>query len=205
MALSQKSKQKKDAKKRAKRQKQLSNKQSKPKLSNAELLDIQMNKAEEQDIYKCIISHDLFDNGFGTAIFARQFSTTGEVAASGFILDLDHQGVKESFFSVVSKDDFDKAVLAQEEKIGKLVDKEPAAFKKLVHEAAAFGLKNDCPPHNQYSTAIRLFENIDNSNCDEKFDFGNYQSKQKNDKKMESILKRKDIIPKLRGHFGAVG
>ena len=68
----QKANQKKRQKKALKRKKKLAQTQPKLQLSKQQLLIKKIERQQSAPVYKCLISHDLLETGFGTALFTRK-------------------------------------------------------------------------------------------------------------------------------------
>lgn len=168
MAVNAKNRQKKLERKAHKR-KQIVAKKSKHKGAG-----IQIEKYLDYPVYDCCVSDEIFEVGMGNVLLSREIPF-GEVAVSAFVVDVYCLGVKEAFFTVLSKQDYQtklKPMLAQAPEGQSVSSVEPAYARKLVEGAVEYAESLGFPPATEYKKAAKLFGAIDASACSADFVFG---------------------------------
>ena len=105
MAIDQKKRQKKLARKKSKRKAVLSFKNRDfsfgEKLSRKKAIII----AKNSPVKECLIRKDIFSEGIGTAIVSREMPNS-RLGVGVFLLDVWCLGVKNTYFSVLSEDEY---------------------------------------------------------------------------------------------------
>ncbi len=161
MALDPKKRQKKLAKKTAKR------KEKKVQLEAIGLAHLGM---AALPIHECLMPDTLFEIGIGDVIFSRK-GTGGDIHFSAFMVDVFCLGVKEAFSSVVPNDKYAE-VLENQSKNAQLKPIEPSYAKKLIESAVDYARKLGLGPHKDYNKASKIFAGIKTDDCNEDFEFG---------------------------------
>jgi hypothetical protein len=165
MALDERKRQKKLARKAAKRKKALATRR---KEFPAQASSVAF--AAEMPIHECLIPGTLKDQGIGNVVISRKMPN-GDIAAGFFLVDTYCLGVKNCFFAVIPP-----ATYAQ--KIGQLVrdemaeSVEPACAVKLIQGAVAYAAHLGFHPHKDYQTTKVIFGSINPDACQREFEFG---------------------------------
>ncbi len=165
MSLDEKRRQKKLARKAAKRKKALAVKRK--EISGQENL---VAFAAGMPIHECLIPRVLYDQGIGNIVVSRKMPN-GDIAAAFFLVDIYCLGVKDCFFTVIPPAGYAQRIgrLAQEERAEYL---EPACTVKLIEDAVAYAEGLGFYPHRDYLTTKGIFGSIDPTTCPKEFKFG---------------------------------
>ena len=166
MVLDERRRQKKLARKAAKRKKALAGKR-KEVFGKGDLVAF----AAGMPVHECLIpTRTLYDQGIGNVVISRKMPN-GDFAAGFFLVDIFCLGVKNCFFAVIPPG-------AYAQRIDRLVQEEgaeyadPARTVKLIEDAVAYAEELGFHPHKDYFTAKGIFGSIDPSACPEEFKFG---------------------------------
>ncbi len=170
MAIDEKRRQKKLARKAAKRKKVLREKKASQREMDATSLRGLIHLASNSPIHECLVPKGIFDLGLGDVIISRKMPD-GSIAASVFLVDTYCLGVKNCFFRVVSPYEYESRMtdLRQEEGVEGV---EPEYAVKLIEDAVSFAKGLGFNPHKEYPLVKKIFGNIDPSACPSKFEFG---------------------------------
>ncbi|MBS3919294.1 MAG: hypothetical protein KG012_10425 [Deltaproteobacteria bacterium] len=167
MAIDQKKRQKKLARKAAKRKRVLAEKRKGgfPVTKTQALW-----AASASPIHECLVPRGIFDMGIGDVIISRRMPD-GSIAASVFLVDTYCLGVKDCFFTVVSKNKYEERVkhLEQNENLERV---EPEYAVKLIENAVSYAKALSFKPHEDYSKVKKIFGSIDPSACPSEFVYG---------------------------------
>jgi len=122
-------------------------------------------------IHECLVPRGIFDMGLGDVIISRKMRD-GSIAASVFLVDTFCLGVKDCFFTVVSKNKYEERVrhLERNENLERV---EPEYAVKLIKNAVSYAKDLGFEPHKDYSTVKKIFGSIDPSVCPIDFEYGN--------------------------------
>lgn len=131
---------------------------------------IRLRQAGSWPIFKALVSDELWDEGIGYALIARQEPGAGLVFAS-FVVDVRCLGVKNAFWRAGSRVDFED-MLREMEKVQKMVAIAPECLAKIIKGAVEFARSFGFPPHHDYRHASTLLDGIDPSTCKREFTFG---------------------------------
>lgn len=161
MALDQKRRQKKLAKKAAKRKMVVTAKKS--ALKAGWLVGNQMALAVSGPIQECLMPKGLFDLGIGNIVISRKMPT-GNMGVSFFLVDVFCLGVKNCFFTVLSPSEYASRIrsLFLDQNLEAI---EPACAVKLIENAVSYARDLGFSPHREYAIAKRIFEDIDPASC----------------------------------------
>lgn len=198
MAISEKQKQKKLLKKNKKRK--LIKKTSTP---NLQAIQKASNYAKFP-IYECLIPKTLFKAGIGTIVVTRQ-EPAGTIAISSFVVDVFCLGVKDALFKVISVSEYEDimrprlADLHGNEPFDKI---EPACARKLVEGAVSYAKELGFSPHEDYHNAKGIFGDIENSECQEEYNYGKEGKPFYIRGPHESMNRAKQIIDQLHNKCG---
>jgi hypothetical protein len=165
MVLDEKRRQKKLARKAAKRKKTMAGKRRET-FGKGDLVTF----AAGMPLYQCLIPGVLYDQGIGNIVISRRMPN-GDIAAGFFLVDIYCLGVKNCFFTVMPP-----VVYAQ--RIDQFVQKEgaehaePACTVKLIKDAVAYAEALGFHPDGDYFTTKGIFGSIDPTTCPKEFEFG---------------------------------
>jgi hypothetical protein len=165
MALDEKRRQKKLARKAAKRKKALSGKR-KEISGRGNLVAL----AAGMPIHECLIPRVLYDQGIGNIVVSRKMPN-GDIALAMFLLDVYCLGVKNCLFAVFSPVEY-------AQRLGRFIQDEgleyaePACVVKLIQGAVAYAEGLGFHPHRDYLTGKVIFGSIDPTTCPKEFEFG---------------------------------
>ncbi len=168
MAISEKQRQKKIAKKNKKR------KLIKSLLNNSNQQDSNPSVYAKCPIHECFIPNTLFELGIGCVIVTRK-TPDGLIALSSFIVDVYCLGVKNAFFKVSSEFEYENTIKPQlmnsnAEAVFENIHQSCA--KKLVEGAVLYAKELGFPPHRDYRNAQKIFGDIDAGSCSVKYIYG---------------------------------
>ena len=170
MAIDQKKRQKKLAKKKSKRKAALLNQKKNvsfsEKLSQTKALFV----AKKSPITESLIRKDIFSAGVGTAIIARKMPN-GSIGAGVYLLDVWCLGVKNAYFTVLAENEFPDRI--REIEVNEHLENiHPSCFRKLIDECVDFSAKCGFKPHKDYKIPRQLLMDIDPTVCPKKYSFG---------------------------------
>lgn len=167
------------AKNERKRQKQLAAKkkkrqQKKPKGMTMMPVEGKFNlksyeQAEKYPIRSCLVPDTLFENGIGNIIVARDLPT-GDVAVGVFLADVFCLGIKDAFLRSLNL--FEYKDFIDENPEGRYVEVAPAYAKKLIDDLLSYAETLGFRPHKDYKKAKYMFGNVNSSESNEVFEFG---------------------------------
>jgi hypothetical protein len=168
VSLDEKRRQKKLAKKAAKRKAKLSDRKDSYISGSAGAQDIAL--ALNSPVHDCIVPDGLFDIGIGNILISRKMPN-GYVAFSVFLLDVYCLGVKNAYFFIISQSEYDDKIknLKQDADFESL---SPECIRKLVESAEAYARALGFNPHPDYHKASKIFGDIDAEKCSTQFEFG---------------------------------
>lgn len=169
MAISEKQRQKKLAKKKEKRKSIVKSKLGALAYaaSNSALL------YSQYPIHECLIPVNLFETGLGNVIVARK-TPEGNIAVSAFIVDVFCLGVKDAFFMLLAEDDYEVQL-----KLG-FMQTQGCAFekihqscaKKLLEGAIAYADNLGFKAHPDYKNAANILKGVDAGACPVAYVYG---------------------------------
>lgn len=133
-------------------------------------IELILRQAGEWPILEAMIPSNLWDQGMGQPIIARQMPD-GRIAFAVFLLDTYCLGVKDAFYNILTpfqyRDFFDKL-----ESVGSQEPISPESFAKLIDESVMYARSIGFEPHPDYNIARLLLAGIDPSLSSEQFEFG---------------------------------
>jgi len=165
MVMDEKRRQKKLARKAAKRKRNLAAKTG--EFPGKERL---IAFAADKPLHECLVPRVLYEQGMGNVVISRKMPN-GDIAAAFFLVDIYCLGVKNCFFTIIPP-----GVYAQ--RIANLVQKEgaefamPACAVKLIKGAASYAEGLGLHPHRDYFSVKGFFGSIDPTTCPKEFEFG---------------------------------
>jgi hypothetical protein len=131
---------------------------------------IRLKEAEKWPVVQALVGTELWDEGIGYLVIARQGPEGGLIYAV-FLVDVYCLGVKNAFWRAGSSGDF-KDLIRQMEKRQRMGPISPACLAKIVEGAVEYAQALGFPPHPDYRHASMLLEGIDPSTCPTPFTFG---------------------------------
>jgi hypothetical protein len=170
MALDEKRRQKKLARKAAKRKRALKGRNPGTSGGSGQSAERLMAQAAASPIHECLVPAGLFDLGIGSVIVGRRMPN-GEIGFGVFLIDVFCLGVKDAFFSVRPRDEYDFFAEKIREKED-LRPEEPACAVKLIKGAEAYARDLGLNAHPDYAFARSIFADIDPAACSREFTFG---------------------------------
>jgi len=114
--------------------------------------------AARAPVRTCVVADGLVADGVGWLVLARTLPS-GLVGASFFLIDVWCLGVKDAFFAINTPQRFEDRMVASNE-VGPLVDIDPSAARKLLHDAAAYADSFGLAPCAGFAEAEALFGDI---------------------------------------------
>lgn len=174
MALNERKRQKKLAKKKAKR-KEIAKaaRRSMPSgFNHFGLLATPDRLAHVADgpIHECLAPRELFETGIGSVMLSRQLDQ-GLLAVAVILVDVFCLGVKDAFLRIVTPFEYDEFVAGASAQ-QTLEPIAPACARKLVEESIAYAHSFGLNPHPDYARTKRIFGALDPAECTESFEFG---------------------------------
>jgi hypothetical protein len=170
MAIDQKKRQKKLARKKSKRKAILSSKNRDfsfgEKISRKKAIII----AKNSPVKECLIRKDIFSEGIGTAIVSREMPNN-RLGVGVFLLDVWCLGVKNTYFSVLPEDEYTDLI----KKISVLETLEnihPSCARKLIEQCVNFSDGLGFIPDKDFKISRQLLFDIDPTVCPIKYTFG---------------------------------
>jgi hypothetical protein len=170
MAIDERRRQKKLARKTARRKKALAAKKSPYSEGGSFSAGRMMAQAAAGPIHECLMPAGLFDLGMGSVIISRKMPG-GEIGFAVFLLDVFCLGVKNAFFSVRPLGEYESVIGQISESEG-LKPVEPACAVKLIRSAEAYARGLGLNAHPDYTFSRRIFADIDPASCSREFTFG---------------------------------
>jgi hypothetical protein len=158
--------QKKLAKQKAKR------KEKRATLSQRDSTDptIRLQRAEKWPIVKALVGENLWEEGLGYLVLARQ-EGEGRLVFATYLVDVFCLGVKDAFWQAGSKATFDELVDRMDSR-QKLVPIEPSCLVKFINGAVDYAMTLGFRPHPDFRHAALLLQGIDPATCAEEFSYG---------------------------------
>jgi hypothetical protein len=168
MTVDQKRRQKKLAKKAAKRKTVLAGKRKRDSFPVTK--DQALWAASISPIHECLVPKGIFDLGIGDVIISRKMPD-GSIAASVFLVDTFCLGVKDCFFTIVSPNEYKSRIMDLRQKEG-LESVEPEYAAKLIENAVSYAEDLGFKHHKDYPRVKKIFGSIDPSVCSSEFECG---------------------------------
>ncbi len=154
------------ARKRQKQEKKTT--QTKP--GKAGSMASQIALAGNAPIYECLVPANLFERGIGNLIFSRSLPD-GRMALAMFLLDVFCLGVKNTFFAIVARDEYDRRLRSWRE-AESLHRIDPACLRKLVEGGVVYARELGFNPHADYVVVHQLFGDVEAAACPSHFEYG---------------------------------
>ena len=200
MGINQKKRQKKIARKKAKRKAGISSKKRGYSFGNGISLKKAIIVAKKAPFKVCLIRKNIFSEGIGTAIVSRKMPNY-RLGVGVFLLDVWCLGVKNTYFSVLSEDEYTDRI--KEISIHETLENiHPSCARKLIEQcidySAGFGFK----PHRDFKISRQLLSDIDPTVCPIQYTFGKDGKPFYISGPNENLNQSNKIISSLRRHCG---
>lgn len=131
---------------------------------------VRLHRAEKWPIIQAMVSSELWDQGLGHLVLAREEPDGGTVLAT-FLVDVYCLGVKDAFWRAGTREDL-REILQQLERTQPLSPIDPACLVKIVQGAVEYARSLGFTPHPDFRHASLLLAGIDPSECREEFEYG---------------------------------
>jgi hypothetical protein len=155
---------------------------------------VRLQNAEKWPVVRALAGAELWDDGIGYLVLARQESEGWLVFAS-FLVDVYCLGVKNAFWTAGSSQELAE-LLRRMDATQTMQPIDPACLVKIVTGAVTFAHSFGFSPHRDYRHAALLFEGIDPSECPDQFTYGRdgkpfyIQGPNESSAQAESIMRR---------------
>ena len=170
MSIDQRKRQKKLAKKKAKRKAVLSSKNKKVSFSDRISRSKAIVIARNSPINRCFVRKNIFSEGIGTAIVSREMPN-GHLGVGVYLLDVWCLGVKNTYFSVLSENEFLERI-KQIEINEHLETLHPSCAGKIIEQCVEYSDKLGFKPHKDYKISRQLLMDLDPNVCPNQYTFG---------------------------------
>jgi hypothetical protein len=163
---------------------------------------LRLQRTENWPVLQAMASTEIWDEGIGYLLIARQEPDGGTVFAS-FLVDVYCLGVKDAFWDAGTMEDFRELARKMEE-IQSLAPIDPSCLVKIVKGAVAYAESFGFAPHPDYRHASVLLEGIDPSTCPHEYEFGRdgkpfyFQGPNETPAQARAIVER---MQEVGGHF----
>jgi hypothetical protein len=127
-------------------------------------------RASQAPIQHCLLSASLFEDGMGTVVLARG-ATSYDVTFASFLLDVFCLGIKNTMFSTLDGESFERAMEGMGGRSG-MVPVEPSYARKLLGDLAAWSRAIGFAPYRDFAAMERLFGDVSAEASDATFQFG---------------------------------
>jgi hypothetical protein len=127
-------------------------------------------QAVNSPIYEVMMPRNLCETGLGSVLFSRKMPN-GDIGVSVFLVDTFCLGVKSAFFRILSKWEYQNFV-ADIKNRESLISIQPSCARKLVEESVAYARDLGFSPDKDYHLAQKIFGDVDASACTTEFTFG---------------------------------
>jgi hypothetical protein len=132
---------------------------------------VRLQNTEKWPVVQALVGADLWDDGIGYLLIARQQSGQGDLVFATYLVDVFCLGVKDAFWRAGSLGEF-KEMVRRMESTQTLVPIDPACLVKIVQGAVEYARSFGFPPHPDYRHAAMLLAGIDPAECPQEFTFG---------------------------------
>jgi hypothetical protein len=131
---------------------------------------IRLERAEKWPVVEALMSGELWDEGIGYLVIARQ-EPEGELIFASFLVDVYCLGVKDAFWRAGTRGDF-RDLIQKMDEIQSMSPIDPACLAKIVKGAVEYAQAFGFAPHPDYRNASLILAGIDPSKCTRQFRFG---------------------------------
>ena len=171
MGLDERKRQKKLARRAAKRKKQ----QRELARATPQSLAEQLALASSGAVVHCVVQASLTEQGIGNLLISRE-GPRQQVGFAVLLVDIFCLGVKDGFGNLVSRGEYEKFYrrFSQDHPVIALA---PADARRLVEDAVAYARQFGIEPHPDYRRVKGIFVGIDSAASTRRFDFGGRDGK----------------------------
>ncbi len=170
MAIDQKKRQKRIARKKSKRKAVISSKKRDFSFGEKISLKKAIIVAKNSPIEGCLIRKNIFSEGIGTAIVSRKMPNS-RLGIGVFLLDVWCLGVKNTYFSVLSEDEYTDRL--KEINVHETLENiHPSCARKLIDQCINFSDGLGFKPHKDFKISRQLLVDIDPTVCPNQYTFG---------------------------------
>ncbi len=204
MALNEKKRQQKLAKKKNRRKELAKVARQKMSAGYSLLTDTKrLARIAAAPIHECLMPRELFQLGMGNLMVTRKLES-GNLAIGVFLLDTFCLGVKDAFLRIITPFEYDQYVdgMRQHETPQRI---EPAYARKLIEDCAAYARAVGLAPHPDYAAAQLILGDIDPAECTDEFVFGKDGKPFYVNGPNDTPARQKQIIQTLTQHCGPGG
>jgi hypothetical protein len=170
MSIDQRKRQKKLAKKKSKRKAVLSSKNKKVSFSDRISRSKAIIIARNSPINRCFVRKNIFSEGIGTAIVSREMPN-GHLGVGVYLLDVWCLGVKNTYFSVLSENEFLDRI-KQIEVNENLETLHPSCARKIIEQCVEYSDTLGFKSHKDYKISRQLLMDLDPNVCPNQYIFG---------------------------------
>ena len=169
MGNNEKKRQKKLARKKQKRQRKRTQIQKHNLMKRPSSL---LKRSASLEIHECLIAEDdLIHNGIGMVLTSRKIPD-GNILCVVILLDVWCLGAKDTWFRIFTPSQYEELIDNLKERQSALVRTKPATMKKLVEDCVAWAAEHGMKPHTDYHLAQHIWDDIDPTEADEEFEYG---------------------------------
>lgn len=200
MAIDPKKRQKRIARKKSKRKAAISSKKRDFSFGKKISLKKAIIVAKNSPIESCLIRKNIFSEGIGTAIVSRKMPNS-RLGIGVFLLDVWCLGVKNTYFSVLSKDEYTDRL--KEINVHETLENiHPSCARKLIDQCINFSDELGFKPHKEFKISRQLLVDIDPTVCPNQYVFGKDGKPFYISGPNENLDQSNKIIRSLRRHCG---
>jgi hypothetical protein len=131
---------------------------------------VRLQHAEKWPVVRALVAEELWDEGIGYLLIARE-EPDGQLVFASFLVDVYCLGVKDAFWRPGTRKEFQELVRQMDE-MRTMVPIAPECLAKIVKGAVDYARPFGFSPHPDYHHASKLLEGIDPAACPETFEFG---------------------------------
>jgi hypothetical protein len=131
---------------------------------------IRLQGAGKWPVVRALVGSELWDEGIGYLLIARQESE-GRLIYASFLVDVYCLGVKNAFWDAGTQKELAELIRKMDE-VQEMQPITPACLAKIVLGAVEFAQSFGFRPHPDYHHAATLLDGIDPATCPHQFTFG---------------------------------
>jgi hypothetical protein len=162
--------------------------------------DVERAWARNSPIHECLVPDNLFKQGIGNLSFSR-LMPNGRIALGMFLLDVFCLGVKDAFFSILERYEYE-ARIRNWPGPERLLPMTPACLRKLVEGGVVYARDLGFEPHHDYEEARQIFGDQETASCTEHFEYGHEGKPLYISGPNETPARANAIVEQLRRHKG---
>jgi len=151
--------------------KQLQTKKEKRLKKRKSTLSQKSNLDSKLHIYEAIITNNIWDTGLGVGCLAME-DNKGDIFIANFKIDVFCLGVKDSFSSKISFEQYTSFKNNPELDDSYFINVEPSYLKSLIAQSVEYAKRYGFLPQGEFTKAIKYFKNIALPDIKPDFTFG---------------------------------